>query len=204
MEILNLYCGLGGNRSKWGDEHDILACDLDEPILNAYGSIYNDHLYHGDALELLEMEVNQFDFIWASPPCQTHSRASNGSNPKMPNMDLWKCILFLMRYAKRTPWVVENVIPYYNPFIRPSHKFGRHYLWTNFAISPFDVRPTKFKGQLFEDMSAGALAEYHSLPLKRIPPGNKRQYLRNMFCGDLGLHILNCSKQNTDQLKFLI
>ena len=30
MKILNLYACLGGNRYKWGDEHDITAVEWDE------------------------------------------------------------------------------------------------------------------------------------------------------------------------------
>lgn len=32
MKILNLYAGIGGNRKKWGDDHEITAVELDEEI----------------------------------------------------------------------------------------------------------------------------------------------------------------------------
>ena len=32
MKILNLYSCLGGNRYKWGDEHEITAVELDKEL----------------------------------------------------------------------------------------------------------------------------------------------------------------------------
>lgn len=32
MKILNLYCGIGGNRKLWGDEHEITAVEWDSNI----------------------------------------------------------------------------------------------------------------------------------------------------------------------------
>lgn len=32
MKILNLYCGIGGNRKLWGDEHEITAVEFEPKI----------------------------------------------------------------------------------------------------------------------------------------------------------------------------
>jgi len=51
-------------------------------------------------------------------------------------MALWQEIVFLQAYCPAgTFWVVENVIPYYEPFIRPSVLLDRHLFWLNFPVS---------------------------------------------------------------------
>lgn len=69
-KILNLYAGIGGNRKKWGDDYDITAVELNEEVANVYNRYFpNDKIIIGDAHEYLLKHVNEFDFIWASPPC---------------------------------------------------------------------------------------------------------------------------------------
>ena len=36
MKILNLYACLGGNRYKWGNDHDITAIELDSEAARLY------------------------------------------------------------------------------------------------------------------------------------------------------------------------
>ena len=49
-----------------------------------------------------------------------------------PDMKLYEEIIFLQHFAK-CKWVVENVISYYDPLVKPK-KFDRHYFWSNFPI----------------------------------------------------------------------
>jgi DNA (cytosine-5)-methyltransferase 1 len=73
MKILNLFCGIGGNRKLWGDDHDVTAVEWDENIATIYGDLFpNDNLIVGDAHEFLRQHHDEFDFIWSSPPCQKH------------------------------------------------------------------------------------------------------------------------------------
>jgi len=92
-----------------------------------------------DAHEYLRENFEEFDFIWASPPCPTHSKMRkhlsvtvNDSDPVYPDMKLWQEILFLRGYFEGD-WVVENVKSWYDPLIRPQES-GRHYFWSNFNI----------------------------------------------------------------------
>ena len=40
MKILNLYCGIGGNRKFWGEDHKITAIEKDENESRPVNSVY--------------------------------------------------------------------------------------------------------------------------------------------------------------------
>ena len=140
MKILNLYACLGGNRAKWdevSDNLEIVAVELDPELAKLYQERFpNDTVIIADAHEYLLNHFKEFDFIWSSPPCPTHSRArfwAHGSNiPVYPDMKLYQEIIFLQHHFKGK-YVVENVIPYYEPLL-PGKKRGRHIYWTNFNL----------------------------------------------------------------------
>jgi len=150
MKILNLYACLGGNRYKWGNDHDITAIELDPELARMYQDRFpNDTVIVADAHQYLLDHYKDFDFIWTSPPCPTHSRARfwNSSNYDTttkgvyPDLKLYEEILFLEHYFKGK-YVVENVIPYYEPLIT-AKKRGRHLYWTNFNL-PSDLGDRRF------------------------------------------------------------
>ena len=151
MKILNLYACLGGNRYKWGDEHDITAVEWDEELAKLYQERFpNDKVIVADAHKYLLDHYKEFDFIWSSPPCPTHSRA-RGWNTKVetkyPDMKLYEEIILLETVSKgekpryKGKYVVENVIPYYDPLI-PAQKRGRHLYWCNFKL-PINIGERK-------------------------------------------------------------
>jgi len=75
MKILNLYCGIGGNRKLWGDEHEVVAVEINPEIAKIYHDLFpNDEVVVGDAHQYLLNHYKEFEFIWSSPPCPTHSR----------------------------------------------------------------------------------------------------------------------------------
>ena len=51
---------------------------------------------------------------------------------KFPDMKLYEEILFL-KHLYNGKYVIENVIPYYDPLI-PAQKRHRHLYWTNFNL----------------------------------------------------------------------
>lgn len=144
MKILNLYAGIGGNRKLWGDEHEITAIENNEEIAAIYKKNFpNDEVIVADAHKYLLEHIKEFDFIWSSPPCPTHSRLKiAGVSTKVhtqkiiyPDMKLYQEIILLKYFTnKSTKWVVENVTPYYDSLIKPSVILGRHYIWTNFYV----------------------------------------------------------------------
>ena len=167
MKILNLYACLGGNRYKWGDEHEITAVELDKEAAKLYQERFpNDTVIIADAHKYLLDHYKEFDFIWSSPPCPSHSRARywNSSNydtltnPIYPDLKLYEEILFLKHYFRTGKYVVENVIPYYEPLI-PAQKRGRHLYWTNFKL-PNDLNDRRFLISSAKNEFKG-LCEFH-------------------------------------------
>jgi len=146
MKILNLYAGLGGNRKLWGDSHEITAVEMEPKIAEVYAQQFpKDNLIIGDAHEYLLKNYENFDFIWSSPPCQTHSKmmkATRHKKKRFTKMELYQEIIFLQNFFKGG-FVVENVTPYYKPLIDPTFKIGRHLFWANFQIQSF--KEPKFK-----------------------------------------------------------
>jgi DNA (cytosine-5)-methyltransferase 1 len=147
-KILNLYACLGGNRAKWDEvaNIEVTAVELDPELARLYQERFpNDKVIVADAHQYLLDHYKEFDFIWSSPPCPSHSRARYWSSSNYdttteaiyPDMKLYEEILFLQHYYRTGKYVVENVIPYYEPLI-PAKKIGRHLYWTNFNL-PSDL-----------------------------------------------------------------
>jgi len=136
MKILNLYSGLGGNRKLW-ENVEITSVESSTEIAYIYKQLYpKDTIIIGDAHQYLLENFQEFDFIWSSPPCQSHSkmiRSGKNRKPRYPDMRLYEEILFL-KYNFKGSWVVENVKPYYEAFLEPT-EVGRHLFWSNFSIN---------------------------------------------------------------------
>ena len=140
MKILNLYACLGGNRYKWNEVNndiEVTAIELDPEAARLYQERFpNDIVIVADAHQYLLDHYKEFDFIWSSPPCPTHSRARfarrETTSAEYPELKLYEEVLFLENWFNGK-YVVENVIPYYEPLI-PAQKRGRHLYWTNFNL----------------------------------------------------------------------
>jgi len=192
MKILNLYAGIGGNRKLWGDEHEIVAVENDPQIAKIYQDFFpKDKVIVEDAHEFLLQHFKEFDFIWSSPPCQTHSSFRKnicvefrGTKPKYPDMRLYQEILFLKHHFKGL-WLVENVCPYYEPLIEPTCKLQRHLFWSNFKIEG----KTKFRQDKIRTAQINDLQSLHGFDLTKYKLKNKRQILRNCVNAEVGLHI---------------
>lgn len=189
MKILNLYAGIGGNRKLWGHDHDIVSVEYDEKIAAVYADLWpDDTLIVGDAHEYLRLHHAEFDFIWSSPPCQTHSSFRyninvrfRGSEEKYPDMSLYEEILFLKYHAKpHTLWLVENVVPYYGAFLDPV-KRNRHLYWSNFELPEVPKTEEKIRTQQIPD-----LEKLHGFDLSSHRLPNKRQVLRNVVDPNVG------------------
>lgn len=140
MKILNLYAGLGGNRKKWSDAFEVTAVEKSPILAETYEENFpQDKVIVDDAHQYLLDHFLEFDFIWSSPPCQSHTRMIRGGKnrtSRYPDLRLYEEIL-LLKHNFEGLWVVENVVPYYDPLIRP-HRIGRHLFWSNFHIPRFN------------------------------------------------------------------
>lgn len=170
MKVLNLYACLGGNRFLW-DDCEVTAVELDPELARMYQERFpNDKVIVADAHQYLLDHYKEFDFIWSSPPCPSHSRARywNSSNYDTtteaiyPDMMLYQEILFLQHYYKTGKFVVENVIPYYEPLI-PALKRGRHLYWTNFNL-PNDLGERKVQIGAGKD-ELNKLCKFHKIDI---------------------------------------
>jgi DNA (cytosine-5)-methyltransferase 1 len=140
VKVLNLYAGIGGNRKLW-ENVEVTAVEYDEKIAALYKKLYpNDNVIVTDAHKYLLEHCNEFDFIWSSPPCQSHSkmiRSGRNRKPRYPDLRLYEEVIFL-KYNFKGLYVVENVIPYYEPLV-PAKKLGRHLFWSNFNIGEIEI-----------------------------------------------------------------
>lgn len=199
MKILNLYSGIGGNRKLWGDQHKITAVEYKPEIAQVYKDLFpNDNLIIGDAHQYLLDHYKEFDFIWASPPCPSHSRLVQSNKNKenydlrYPEMSLYQEIILLQTMFKGK-YVVENVVAYYEPLIKPI-ELQRHHFWTNFNIGKISLSADNIeKGNIqeWQERLGYDLSMYKGL--------NKRLVLRNCVRPELGLHILQEAGVKTEQ-----
>lgn len=157
MKVLNLYAGIGGNRKHW--DANVTAVEFDPKIAEVYRELYpGDRVLVCDAHEYLLGEYQWFDFIWSSPPCQSHSRmirSGRNRKPRYPDLRLYEEILFL-KHNFEGDWVIENVVPYYDPLI-PAYRSGRHLFWSNLDLGGIQV-PASPKGFINTANVAGAEA----------------------------------------------
>ncbi len=202
MKILNLYAGIGGNRKFWKNV-EVTAVENNEQIAKIYQDFFpKDRVIVADAHQYLLDHYKEFDFIWSSPPCPTHSdfrrcRVHRGlSEAVYPNMELYQEIILLKHFAlKKTKWIVENVKPYYELLIK-ANKLHRHLFWSNFSITRFD-NPDDRK---HENILGTSTVYGFNLKKYRVDYDKqkqqsylKRKILRNMVNPKLGLHILKCA-----------
>jgi len=205
MKILNLYAGIGGNRKLWGDEHEITAVEINPEIAKIYQHFFpNDKVIIADAHQYLLDHFKEYDFIWSSPPCPTHSRMKFLHNVKdnvkdtYPDMKLYQEILLLKHFFKGK-YVVENVISYYNPLIKPQ-VCNNHYFWTNFIISDVGKDKRKIRDTTGSTLEYQQTRNGFDLSTLNLTKTLMNKVLNNCVKPEVGLHIFNMAykhKQGT-------
>tara|TARA_R100001443_G_scaffold59735_1_gene70033 strand:+ start:1548 stop:2201 length:654 start_codon:yes stop_codon:yes gene_type:complete len=213
MRILNLYACLGGNRYKWNEvkeDIEVTAIELDEELARLYQERFpNDKVIVADAHQYLLDHHKEFDFIWSSPPCPTHSKMKlsqkNTINfkPKYPDMKLYQEILLLQHFYKGK-YCVENVIPYYDCLI-PGKQRGRHLYWTNFRL-PNILSKRVFEGK-FSTMRNERLylEKWHEIDTSNYKgKQDRRKIARNLVDYEAGKTIfqtlLDIKENKTEQI----
>ena len=200
MKILNAFCGVGGNRTLWGYKHDITNLDTDLGVLNYLKTRFpNDKYIQADAMDYILQHYNEYDFIWASPPCQSHSRNRTTGCPKYADMSLYQLILFLSKNKVKKfkgIFVIENVIPYYKFLINPTVIYGRHAFWSNINL-PKSLAYRVFEGICVNKNETSKLKIFHNIDLKGYKGNIKREFtLHNCVDYELAHNILKIVETN--------
>ncbi len=196
VRVLNLYAGIGGNRKHW-ENVEVTAIEYNEEIAMIYKDHFpNDTVIVADAHEYLLKNYMNFDFIWSSPPCPTHSRMrytctkqAQKTRDKLevvyPSMVLYQEIILLQKYAN-CKWVVENVIPYYEPLIKGT-KLGRHLFWSNFDLGKFEKKTEVLRGNSMKILQEQRGFDLSKYKLKQ----RKDTILLNCVDSELGKYVLD-------------
>ncbi len=197
IKVLNLYACLGGNRYKWDSVANIkvTAVELDPELARLYQERFpDDKVIVTDAHQYLLDHYKDFDFIWSSPPCPTHSKSRfarrETTTPEYPDMKLYQEIIFLDNWFEGK-WCVENVVPYYPPLI-PGKKRGRHLYWTNFNL-PNELNERKASIMEGKD-EVKRWCEFHAYNFYQYK-GEQRidKIARNLVDYEAGLTIFQCA-----------
>jgi DNA (cytosine-5)-methyltransferase 1 len=191
MKVLNLYACLGGNRLLW-DDCEVTAVELDPELARMYQERFpNDTVIVGDAHQYLLDHYKEFDFIWSSPPCPTHSRArfwNTKAERVYPDMKLYQEILFLQHHFNGK-YVVENVIPYYEPLLSPI-KLNRHLFWSNFIIPS-----SRNKCNNITEGSTEEWEKLHKVDISSYKGTQRKdKILRNLVHYETGKHIFDLAR----------
>jgi len=191
IKVLNLYAGIGGNRKLWEDV-EVTAVENNKEIAKVYGELFpEDEIRVYDAHKFLLENYMDFDFIWSSPPCPTHSDIRRCGVHKgqyealYPDMKLYEEII-LLKHFSNCPWVVENVRSYYKPLIKPIY-LERHYFW-----SSFNIPLKKFKNDRIHNDIVGSKSVY-GFNIKDTAIKDKRKVLRNLVYPELGKYVFDCA-----------
>tara|TARA_R110000796_G_scaffold76166_9_gene170471 strand:+ start:1585 stop:2226 length:642 start_codon:yes stop_codon:yes gene_type:complete len=211
MKILNLYACLGGNRYKWDEVADIevTAVEWDAELAKLYQDRFpNDTVIVADAHQYLLDHYKEFDFIWSSPPCPTHSSFQHSMKTtrkmKYPDMKLYQEIIFLDAFFDGK-YCVENVIPFYEPLM-PAKKRGRHLYWTNFNL-PNIISDRKNKDLARTKNMVSMMSEFHDYDFKKYKGKQAiNKIARNLVDYEAGKTILEIvlgikQKENIEQIE---
>jgi len=208
MKVLNLYAGIGGNRKLW-ENVEVTAVEINPQITKVYQELYpNDKVIIADAHEYLLKHFKEYDFIWSSPPCPSHSCIRKiGCNPRKdgiephkpiyPDMALYQEIILLEGYF-HGKYCIENVMPYYEPLIK-ANKIHRHLFWSNYPMPKenfdltrkHDMNMEEWKNQLGVDLTKFD-----------IDPSLYRAIHRNCVDSELGLYAFNCAYNKKQEVLF--
>jgi DNA (cytosine-5)-methyltransferase 1 len=203
FRVLNLYACLGGNRYKWDEvaNIEVTAVELDPELARLYKERFpNDNVIIADAHQYLLDHYKEFDFIWSSPPCPSHSKVrftqknKDFYKPIYPEMSLYQEIIFLDSHFEGK-YCVENVTPYYEPLIQ-GQKRGRHIYWTNFKL-PNNINERDFTGIMCggSNDEVRLLCEFHNIDISSYKGTQRKDKIaRNLVDYEVGLAIFNTAR----------
>ena len=101
---LDLFCGGGGVCEGLMDaDYDVTGMDMDPRCAKYYPGLF----LRGDVRDLRPSDLDGYDLVWASPPCQAWSRAAmSGRRPDSPRL-----IESTRGLLSGHPWTVMENVP---------------------------------------------------------------------------------------------
>jgi len=207
IELLNGWAGIGGNTHKLDrNKYNITHVEINQEIAQANQKLHpKDTVIQSDAKQFLVENYQDFDYIWASPPCPSHSSiakagAKNGQySAKMPDMSLYSVIIFLDEYFEGD-WTVENVKPFYERLdeqerqkadsmqrvIPPAEDSNRHLFWSSHEVPQTSVPRSGFNKKNNEELMDWLGIRVH----RSFETVEKRKVLRNCVHPEIGKAIV--------------
>lgn len=220
MKILNLFAGIGGNRINWKN-HEIIAIEYEPKIASWYQFNFpQDKIIISDVYKFLN-DINNhnllkdIDFVWASPPCITHTMLPKNTHNKhiihrkIPDMTgIYGLYIFLSNissnFNKKLKFVIENIKPWYKPLIKPTVALERHYFWSNFHIpSKKFVKPYAHLNKSYADLTITEMLSFLPFSLPPFKISNKTQILHNCVNFEVAEYILNCIQAKRSLKNFI-
>jgi DNA (cytosine-5)-methyltransferase 1 len=122
-KVLDLFCGGGGaSMGYYRAGYEVTGVDI------KHGKRYPFHYMRRDVMTLTVEELQEYDLIHASPPCQTHSITKNlriAQGKSTNKLDLIEPVRQLL-IASGKPYIMENVpgAPLVNPVLLCGSAFG--------------------------------------------------------------------------------
>ena len=92
--------------------------------------------------------------------------------------------------------MVENVVPYYEPLIKPK-LLHRHAFWSNFTITDIKLKPL---GTCKVMKEREFLQEKFGFNMDKYIGVNKRLLLRNCVVPELAKHVFDCAFRTQQKL----
>jgi DNA (cytosine-5)-methyltransferase 1 len=159
VRALDLYCGAGGaSVGLHLAGFELVGVDIKPQPSYPFKFIQAD---------ALEIDLNGFDFIWASPPCQAFTAYKRRTNHVKPCSNLIPKTRIRLK-AANTPYVIENIPGARAELINPIQLCG-----SSFEL---DIR----RHRLFEcSFPVEAPPCNHSWQTPRFPPATNRKNLRS-------------------------
>jgi len=147
LQMLDLCCG------KKGASREFEKANWEVTTVDINPKFQPDIVADVNSLHMEE----QFDLVWASPPCTDYTKDSlpaswkcNGGTHKLPDMRPFLNCYRIIRYLNPRYWVIENVrgaVPYFQLILgEPIKRVGSRILWGDFPI--FDTSPKYGKSKL--------------------------------------------------------
>lgn len=221
MKVLNLYAGIGGNAKLWREtanyydtEIHITHVEINSELCKELKIIFpDDEVLNIDAHDYLlwlaeNDKLNDYDIIWTSPPCQTHSRMNRINSKRFHKSSYidpsYIQQIILLKYNFNGCYFVENVFAYYG-ILFDGVQIGRHVIWSNIDINDLGYNISN-KKNLF-DLSMEELQYEYGIKLSKniylnYPDSHcPKQVYRNAVHPQLGALLLdrylNKNRQST-------